>query len=331
MLLKLALAVLFVPAAMRSCADARAGGIPRPDSYTLERLVGNPLDEPIRILAWNARPPPTTNLFIYAASLPAMDEALMHRVAQHFGVKGEITQIKGDTLGHLGFWIRERNPTNEIEDRVVKFWVTKGDFSYSGGSDGHGWDLKNHKPLVSGVPSKEETKRLALELLSLLRLSTNDLAHSPDGRLLSGFSRPTIGYTDRTDKQRKRVVISSSVTFYQKIPGGGVSDGIGDGGAIRFSFGVEGKLFAIEWFFRKLTKAGEAKAKSTADVIQNIRKGTAWTWHQTVRSPITVTDCVLAYPQANSFLHQEYLWPFYRVSATDVDGRTVTLYVPLEW
>jgi hypothetical protein len=111
--------------------------------------------------------------------------------------------------------------------------------------------------------------------------------------------------------QRKRVVIQQNVSFYQRVPFGGTTVGVGDGGQLRFSFVSEGKVSGIEWFFRKMEKAGEARPKTSKDIMRDIRKRKAWTWHQSVPSSLTVTNCVLAYPQGNSWLNQDYVWPFY--------------------
>lgn len=322
---------LFVATMLGACTGQSANSIPRPDQYVLERMVGNPLDTPVRVSAWKAPEPQRTNLFLYSVTPPRVDEALMHRVAARFSITGEIAQIKGDTLGHIGFEIREPNPTNSNKIRRVYSWLTMGSFGYDGADDGYAWDIPNHRPLMRGIPDKDEAKKKALELLSLLGVSTNELEHHTDGRLKWASSTSTVGYTDRADKQRKKAVLMQTVSLSQRVPFGGTTVGVGDGGKLAFSFVSEGKVSRIEWFFRTLVKAREAKSKTSKEVIKDVAKGNAWTWHQRVPARLTVTDCVLAYPQGNSWLHQEYVWPFYMLTATGADGREVTLYVPLEW
>ena len=312
-------------------AGQAAKPIPWPEPYELERMIGNKVETSVRVAAWKAPEPQRTNLLIYSVLPPQMDEALMRRVAERFGIKGEIEQIRGDTLGHLGFWIKETNPTNSAKSREVKFWLTIGSFSFSSGDDGYLWDIKQHQPLMHGVPNKEEGKQKALELLPLLGLSTNDLEHYSNGRLRWASGASEIGYTDRVDKQRKKAVMARNVSFYQRVPGGGVTAGVGDGGELRFSFVREGKVSRIEWFFRKMEKAGEAQPKTSKDIMRDLRNRNAWTWHQGVPTSLTVTNCVLAYPQGNSWLNQDYVWPFYMVTGTNIEGHTTTFYVPLEW
>ena len=93
----------------------------------------------------------------------------------------------------------------------------------------------------------------------------------------------------------------------------------------------EAKVSSIEWFFRKMEKTGQAKPKTSKEIMRDIRNRKAWTWHQTVPSSVTITNCVLAYPQGNSWLNQDYVWPFYMLTGIASEGRTITLYVPLEW
>ena len=181
------------------------------------------------------------------------------------------------------------------------------------------------------MPTKEEAKAKALQMLPLLGLSTNDLQHHPDGRIASASSSSAITYTDKSDGQRRQVVVQQNVSFYQRVPSGGTTVGVGDGGKLTFNFVSEGKVSGIELFFRKLVRAGEAKAKTSEQIIKDLANGNVWTWHQRVPSRATVTSCVLAYPLGNSWLHQEYVWPFHMLTATGSDGRAVTLYVPLEW
>jgi hypothetical protein len=329
LILKAGLCLLL--SAATAAAGSRPKAIPPPDDYQLERMVGNRLETAVRVSAWQAPEPQQTNWAIYSVALPQMDEALMRRVAAHFGVKGQIEQIRGDTLGHIGYWIKESNPGRPQEDREVKFWLTIGSFSYGTGDNGYRYDPKTKTHPVFGVPTKEEARAKALQMLPLVGLTTNDLQLHPDGRIASASSSPGITYTDRSDGQRKRVVIQQNVSFYQRVPFGGRTVGVGDGGKLTFSFVSEAKVSGIEWFFRKLVKAGEAKPKASKEIMKDIAKRNAWTWHQRVPSRVTVTECVLVYPQGNSWLHQEYVWPFYMLTATGSDGQTLTLYVPLEW
>ena len=76
---------------------------------------------------------------------------------------------------------------------------------------------------------------------------------------------------------------------------------------------------------------GNLDTKTSKEIMRDVRNRKAWTWHQTVPSSITITNCVLAYPQGNSWLNQKHVWPFYMLTGTDSGGRTATLYVPLEW
>jgi len=117
------------------CAE-RNKPIPHPTDYELERIVGNRPESAVRVTSWRAPEPQQTNACIYSVLLPQMDEALLRRVAEKFGVNGEVEQISGDTLGHIGYWIKETNTADLRRNQEVKFWLTMGSFSYGTGDDG---------------------------------------------------------------------------------------------------------------------------------------------------------------------------------------------------
>jgi hypothetical protein len=313
-----------------AAAHSASLGIPKPSEAELERLVGNRTEPAIKNVRWRTDEPQQTNLIIYSVGLTRFDESLVERVAKYFGIPGKLEPFPKDHPHSPGYWIRQVNATNAAKSRSVSASLFNGTFSYSAGDDGYRYDLQARRPDVRGVPDKEQAKAMALNLLPLLGLSENDLEHQANGRLRWSSGSSDIGYTDRADMQRKKVAMAQQVTFYQRVPGGGTTSSVGDGGQLRFVFVSEGKVSEIEWFFRPMTNAGTAKPKTSRQILRDIEKANAWTWHGTLPSSITITNCVLAYPQGNSGLGQQYVWPFYRVMGAS-SGRTVTLFVPLEW
>lgn len=255
----------------------------------------------------------------------------MQRVADHFQVRGQIKQFTDRDAFAFGYLIEERDSTNRMTVRDVAYIATTGAFRYSTADRGERWDIKNHKPLVHGVPDKLEAREMATKLLPLLGISTNDLHRRPDGALSTSFGEEGVTYNERVTKERKRVVIQRSVSFHQRIPSGGTASTVGDGGQVRFTFVSEGKVASIEWFFRKLEEAGQAKPKSREQIIKDIKAGRCWTWYQKSPRSLTVTNCELAYPQGNSGTYQPYVWPFYMVTGTSEEGRPVTLFVSAKW
>lgn len=305
-------------------------GIPKPSEAELERLVGNRTESAIKTVRWKADEPQKTNLFIYSVKPPKFDESLIERVAKYFGIPGELEPFLKNHPHSPGYWIRQVNATNVGKSRSVSVSLLKGTFSYSAGDDGYRYDFQAKRPNVRGVPEKEQAKQLALNLLPLLGLSTNDLEHYANGRIAWSSGSSDIGYTDRTDMQRKKVAMARQVTFFQRVPGGGTTASVGDGGQLRFVFVSEGKVSEIEWFFRPMEKAGAARPKGSQQIVREIEAGKAWTWFGNVPSSLTITNCVLAYPQGNSSLGQQHVWPFYRLIGAG-GGHAVTLFVPLEW
>lgn len=304
---------------------------PAPSEDELERTVGYAFQGRIAEVNWRADEPRQTNLPVYAGTTRGYDETLMRRVADAFGVLGAIEVFRDAPTGAFGYWLRELNPTNRFSQREIAFIVTTGAFRYGTADDGRRYDSKKKAHLEYRVPSKEEAREKALTLLPLLNLSTNDLEHDRHGRLRCAYGESGITYNDRVSGQRKREVIQRSVSFFQRVPSGGTTSSVGDGGQVRFTFVSEGKLTGIEWFFRKLEVAAQAKPRSRQDIIKDIKAGRFWTWQQKVPRALTVTNCELAYPQGNSGTYQPYVWPFYMVSATGKEGGTVTLFLPAKW
>jgi hypothetical protein len=312
---------------------ARGAPIPKSCSEDLESLVGEKLERSGTNVRWEAGPLTNTNAAIYSVLPPVLHEGLLKRLASEFGVRGEIEQIPSDKItgiGSIGFWIKEVNPTNSFLYRTVYAHLTTGLIGYASGDDGSRYNFALKKPVPVGVPNKEEALALTLQLLPMLNLSTNDLEHRKNGKVTWGSGESGVSYTDRADKQRKRVVIARHITLYQRIPEGGLSAGIGDGGALRVSFVSDRKIASIELFFRKLAKAGSAPGKSVQAITKSVERGEAWSWDQNIPRSLIVKNWSLAYPQGNSQHLQEYLCPFYALSCIALNDRKVTLYVPLE-
>jgi hypothetical protein len=127
--------------------------------------------------------PQKTNLFIYSVKPAQLDEILLRRLADKFSVTGQVKRIREETLGQSGFSIKETNQWAPGKLRTVYFWETTGNFGYDTGDDGYRYNSITKRHEVFGVPEKEEAKRMALELLPVLGLSTNDLEHYSNGRV----------------------------------------------------------------------------------------------------------------------------------------------------
>ena len=321
-----AMAVLLAISAYSGQAAQR---IPRPSRADLEQLVGAEVAARGTRLAWEASEPPSTNPAIYKVEPSQFNESLLRKIADHFALVGDITPIPQDLVSAPGYWIKEPNPTNTLKWRCVVFSVAQGNVGYYSGDDGYRYDPLTRRHNIRGVPEKEEAFVQALELLPLLNLSTNDLEHRPDGRLKWSSGVSEIGYFDRESNERKRTVKRRDVSFFQRVPGGGTTTGVGDGGQLRIGFVSEGKVSDIECLFRKMVKVGEARPKTSKEIMSDIDRGRAWTWRANVPSSLSISNCAVAYPQGNSEFHQEYVWPFYMLASPDGGG--TTLYAPLDW
>jgi hypothetical protein len=318
-----------------------AATLPQPDDYLLERIVGNRIDTSIPSVEWKTAEPASMPPAIYSAELMPFDAALMERVARAFSVAGEVVPIPESPMkfearfgsllnGPVGFWINDGGATNSGHHGCVAYYH-RGLFFYGSGEEPYHYDLLSKTFLVHGVPENPEAIRKAVALFPLLGITTNDLEVRKDGRLVVLGREQTIGYTDRADMKAKRLVVQRTVIFIQRIPQAGVSAGIGDGGTLEFSFGSEGRVAAIQWCFRPLTKVGEAKPMTAKNILRAIHQAKSFCWLETVPHSLIVTNCSLAYPQGNSFLFQDHLWPFYMLTCKSDNRGGITLFVPTEW
>src|SRR6266540_3730644 len=127
----------------------------------LERIVGNRIENPVEVISWKANKPQQTNLVIYSVKPPKLDEALLLRVAERFSLTGEVKRITGETLGHVGYSIKESNPIVPSKPRSVFFWSTMGNFGYDTGDDGYRFNRVTKQHEIRGVFDKEEAKQEA--------------------------------------------------------------------------------------------------------------------------------------------------------------------------
>jgi hypothetical protein len=307
--------------------------VPRPGDYELARLVGQPLPAPWRTVIWQAGNPPQSNLLIYAVEPAKYNSGHLQRIAEALGVKGSAEPMPSDFLGAPGYWIRERNPTNTFTWKSVYLSLIAGELGFSSGEDNHRWDLKNHRPLTTGVPAADEALKKTLALLPVLGLTTNDLEHTQSGLRWTWDTEGTT-YTDREDGKRKRYIRQINITLWQPVLGGGRTLSVGSGGVLTAGFMSEGKLAELKLLFRNGRSVGEARPQTRNDVIRALRAGKAYSFRELVPSSVTVTNCELVYPQGTTTTRQTHLWPFYALTGIAVEAgvtNAVSLYVPLDW
>jgi len=183
------------------------------------------------------------------------------------------------------------------------------------------------------VPSEKEGLQKTLDLLPSLGITTNDLEHLPNGQLRHGCEMEVTWYNDRYDEgKRKQYIRQINIQLWQKIHDGASVLSLGGGGLLRVGFISEGHLAELEMTFRKIKPIGQASPKSSKQLIAMLKKGDGRTFRQSVPSAVTITDCVLVYPEANSITKQNILWPVYALNGFAVeDGETnaVHIYEPL--
>jgi hypothetical protein len=327
---RLLLYLLIVSAALLP-SSAKAAGVPRPRTPDLEELLGQPLPVPIKKVVWATAEPQRTNLLLYEVLPPKCDESRLKALAQTFGVQGKIkpTPAHMDTAG---FWIKETNQTNSGLWRSV-VWSKLGMLAYYSGDSGHRWDLKQHKPLVEGVPTHQEAIEKALALLPVLELTTDDLERNSDGSIRRQFAKDTTGYNERSSKERKEVVNKRTVIFFQRVPNGETLS-VGEGGVLQIGFVSEGKVADIELLFRDLKPVGTAKPLSSKEIVSALQRGRGRTFRQFIPETLTVTNCAVVYPQGNSSYQQKYVWPAYAVTGFGDAGEgtnTFSVFVPSTW
>jgi hypothetical protein len=317
--------VLLVTGATAHEANTNAYSLP--DEGTLERIVGNRIVS-LKGVEWAAPAIETRPLAIYSVRPPAFHESTLRRLANHFGVDGEVERIPGDTQGQIGYWIRAREPNRYGKHPNVYLWLTTGRFGFDGGDDGYRYDKTSRKPAAAGVPSKEEARDRALELLPVFGFTTNDLERRADGSVRWSSSASEIHYTDRVDNRRKTQTIAVEVSFFQHVALGATTDAVGDGAQIRFKLVSDARVASAECFFRSLDQVGSLRGKTRDQVLDDLRVGRGWAWRTPVGTSFKITNCVVSYPQGNSWLHQPFVWPFYKLIGISSVGSSASVYVP---
>lgn len=300
-----------------------------PSNGELENLIGDKLPHSIKTITWQANDPPQTNLIIYAVQPATFHPEFFKSLADFLAINGEPRKLPGDFIYYPGYWIKEANPTNEETWASLVFSEISGMVRYGSGEDSHKWDLKNHKPLAHGVPDEKEALQRTLALLPALGITTNDLEHFPDGRLKYACNTEGTWYNDRYDNlQRKRYIRQINIELWQKIQDGASVLSIGGGGMLRAGYISEGHLAELEMTFRNLKSVGSAKPKTTKELIRLLEHGEGRSFHGEIPTSVTITNCSLVYPEANSATRQDFLWPFYALSIVSVqDGETNSFFI----
>ena len=300
---------------------------PLASNSDLEQLIGHPAS--IKRVIWAVLEPPQTNLWVFQVQSQQCDEARLTALATAFAVKGEVKPMPQD-MTTSGFWIKETNPTNTHLWRSIT-WSKTGMLAYYSGDDGYRWDVKNHKPLVEGVPDHKEAIRKALALLPVLGLTTNDLEVNSSGSLRVQFAKESTGYNERGSKERKEVVNKRAVLFFQRVPGGETLS-VGEGGTLQMGFVSGGKVADIELLFRDLRPVGTIKSLTAGQIQNAFERGRVWTYRNNIPETLTITNCTLVYPQGNSSYSQKYVWPVYALTGfgnTSEGIKTFSFFLPL--
>ena len=312
-----------------------AGELIRPASDSeLESLVGEVLPHSIKSVKWKADEPPRTNLIVYAVTPATYRQEFLQSLANWLEVRGEINRMPTTMLDAPGYWVKEPNPTNHLRWQSVWFSEKSGAVGYASGEDNHKWDVKNHKPMAQGVPDEREALAKTLAMLPALGITTNDLEHLPDGKLRCSFNTEGTWYNDRNDNwARKRYIRQVNVELWQKIHDGASVLSLGGGGMLRAGYISGGRLGEVEMTFRKIKPVATALPRTRKEVIAMLKKGQARSFRGGVPDDLTIAECALVYPQANSMTKQDYLWPFYSLKAESVEAGGETnvffIYVPL--
>lgn len=318
---------------MLACILSASGQIRPPNQIELEDLVGEPLPYSIQSVKWRTGEPPQTNLHIYAVQPAVFRPELFKSFAAFTGIKGNLQQLPPSIIYAPGYWIKEPNPTNRQTWESLAFSEISGMIRYGSGEDNHKWDLKTHKPLAHGVPSEEDAIERTLAMLPFLGITTNDLEYLPDGKLKLASDTEGTWYNDRYDNwTRKRYVRQINIQFWQKIQNGASVLSIGGGGMLRAGYISEGHLAELEMTFRNVKPVGEVSPKSSKELIQMLKIGQGRSFHDGIPTTLTITNCSLVYPEANPTTKQDFLWPFYALSAVSVENGEINsfyIYEPL--
>jgi hypothetical protein len=133
--------------------------------------------------------------------------------------------------------------------------------------------------------------------------------------------------------QRKRYIRQINIDFWQRIQDGASVLSIGGGGMLRVGYISEGHLAEIEMTFRNVRPVDEASSKTSVELIKLLKHGEGRSFHGDIPDNVTITNCSLVYPEANSATKQDFLWPFYSLDAVTVtasETNSFKIYEPLQ-
>lgn len=320
---------LLLAIAVHTCGWAASPSLSHAD---LDQLLGQPMPAPIPKVVWAAAQPSQTNPPIYSVQSPRYDPQRLRALADFVGVRGEPVPMPDSLDIAPGYWIKSPHPTNSFLWSSVFFSERTGALGYGIPDNGYRWDIKNHTPMVQGVPTHAQALQKALQLLPVLGLTTNDLELAADGSPRRQFTKEVTGYNDYVTKEHKEMLQKRSVILFQRVPGGETIS-IGEGGALEVSFISQARLAEIQFLFRDIKPVAAARPMSPAQITDTLKRGKAWTFRTRLPQSLTITNCVVAYPQANSSYRQKFVWPVYSLTgfgSLDSQTNTFSLFIPMD-
>jgi hypothetical protein len=228
--------------------------------------------------------------------------------------------------------------SNEFFTGTICFSELIPRLSYGSGDEGgRKRDLRTNIPLLT-VPSEKQCLEKSLQLLPVLKLTPDDLERNADGSFRTVFTVATETYLETGAKQTKEMVRMRRIFLFQRVPGGknyswsGATEPPIGGGALDVSFVSEGKIAAFVLTFRDFQPAGFEKALSSREIVDRFAKGEARTAQMFLPESLTITNCVIVYPQGSTLLRQQFLRPTYRLTGFDAMSdkqNTFSFFVPV--
>jgi hypothetical protein len=201
------------------------------------------------------------------------------------------------------------------------------------------WDSKAAvvKGAIEGVPTPDEAKKMAVQVLARLGFPCSGLANIPGTTNLLAFSDDR--EQTRFDPTRGKAVTETSargVYLVRQVDGIPMA-GIGIGGGAHVKFGNRGKIAQIELVWRNLQRIERRKVATTSEIVEWIKDGRAVMTRGTTVDSSSVKKLIVKnisplYASASGSERQNFVSPFAKIKALAQVGETnapVILYCPI--
>ena len=272
---------------------------------------------PIRV-KWSTDWEPVSKVSCIKVDRLDLNRSDLSRLSAFFAMQGTTEQIPGNVELSPGLWVRDRFDKSRLKWRSAYISFRDNLLGYSSGDDGFRWDIANHLPLVTNVPSLTESIVLCENVLknlfpavTLAKKFNNSIMASEVVHGVRYFPRGTTNVSDVTQERGVRV--------FQKV-GDGILMGPGDLGSAVVKFISNREVSSIECQFVQEVWSSEIRSASKIEIASRVFEGQSWGLNVEKGSNEIYVDGVdVVYPISRNW-RRGPLMPFYRLRVKNLQS-----------